>query len=45
MFSQSLALIAAKDYYSVTGNGINHVNDFSARLYAMNMIAQLVKYK
>ena len=45
MFSQSLALINAKDYYSVTGNGINHVNDFSARLYAMNMIAQLVKYK
>ena len=45
MFSQSLALIQAKDYYSVTGNGINHVNDFSARLYAMNMIAQLVRYK
>lgn len=45
MFSQSLALIGAKGYYSVTGNGINHVNDFSARLYAMNMIAQLVKIK
>ena len=45
MFLQSLALITAKDYYSVTGNGINHVNDFSARLYAMNMVAQLVEYK
>lgn len=45
MFSQSLKLLEVKDYYSVTGNGINHVNDFSARLYAMNMIAQLVNFK
>ncbi len=45
MFAQSLALIETKGYYSVTGNGINHVNDFSARLYAMNMISQLVKFK
>lgn len=45
MFTQSLSLIGAKGYYAVTGNGINHVNDFSARLYAMNMISQLVKFK
>ncbi len=45
MFTQSLSLIEMKGYYSVTGNGINHVNDFSARLYAMNMISQLIKIK
>lgn len=44
MYSQSVKLIGAKTYYDVTGNGINHVNDFSSRLYAMNMIGQLVKY-
>lgn len=44
MFTQSMELINSKTYYDVTGNGINHVNDFSARLYAMNMTASLIKY-
>ena len=44
LYSQSKKLLEGKKYYDVTGNGINHVNDFSSRLYAMNMIAQLVKY-
>jgi acyl-CoA thioesterase I len=35
-------LLARKSYYDVTGNGLNHPNDFGHRLYAQVVIAQLV---
>jgi len=35
-------LLARKSYYDVTGNGLNHPNDFGHRLYAQMVLAQLV---
>jgi hypothetical protein len=32
----------AQEYYDVTGNGLNHPNDFGHRLYAQVVLAQLV---
>jgi len=36
-------LLARKAYYDVTGNGLNHPNDFGHRLYAQVILAQLVE--
>jgi acyl-CoA thioesterase-1 len=36
-------LLARKTYYDVTGNGLNHPNDFGHRLYAQVILAQLVE--
>jgi len=36
-------LLARKSYYDVTGNGLNHPNDFGHRLYAQVVLAQLVE--
>jgi acyl-CoA thioesterase I len=36
-------LLARKSYYDVTGNGLNHPNDFGHRLYAQVILAQLVE--
>jgi len=35
-------LLARKTYYDVTGNGLNHPNDFGHRLYAQMILALLV---
>lgn len=43
MYSMSAAMLEVKDYMDVTGNGINHLNDFTSRLYAMSIVASLVK--
>jgi hypothetical protein len=44
MYSQSTEMLIVKKYMDVTGNGINHLNDFSARLYAMNILGSLIDY-
>lgn len=44
MFTPSLTLLETKKYMDVTGNGINHVNDYSSRLYTMNIASALIKY-
>jgi lysophospholipase L1-like esterase len=36
-------LLARKTYYDVTGNGLNHPNDFGHRLYAQVILARLVE--
>jgi acyl-CoA thioesterase I len=36
-------LLVRKTYYDVTGNGLNHPNDFGHRLYAQVILAQLVE--
>jgi lysophospholipase L1-like esterase len=36
-------LLARKAFYDVTGNGLNHPNDFGHRLYAQVILAQLVE--
>ncbi len=43
MYSIGTEIMKTKKYMDVTGNGINHLNDFSARLYAMAIVAMLVK--
>ncbi len=35
------ALLERKEYYTMTGNNINHCNDFFARVYAMTVLATL----
>jgi len=37
--------LKTKHYTSMTGNNINHLNDFIARVYAMNILSLLVEYK
>ena len=44
MYTLSKTMLTQKKYMDVTGNGINHVNDFSSRLYTMNILSALVKY-
>lgn len=44
MFTPSLTMLESKKYMDVTGNGINHVNDYSSRLYTMNILSALIKY-
>ncbi len=36
------ALLARKEFYTMTGNNINHSNDFMARIYAMTILATLL---
>lgn len=43
MFSIGTDMLKVKKYMDVTGNGINHLNDFSARLYSMAILASLTK--
>lgn len=38
MFDWSVALIKDKKYMDITGNGVNHPNDFVSRLYVMTLI-------
>lgn len=44
MFSLSKTLLETKKYMDVTGNGINHLNDYSSRLYTMNILSALIEY-
>ncbi len=44
MYTQSVTMLKTKKYMDVTGNGVNHVNDFSSRLYTMNLLAALIEY-
>ena len=44
MYTPSTEMLKVKKYMDVTGNGINHLNDFSARLYAMYILDSLVDY-
>ncbi len=44
MYTPSVTMLQTKKYMDVTGNGINHVNDFSSRLYTMNILSALIKY-
>ncbi len=44
MYTLSQTMLTQKKYMDVTGNGINHVNDYSSRLYTMNILSALVKY-
>ncbi len=44
LFTLSTEMLRYKQYIDVTGNGVNHVNDFTSRLYAMSILAQLVQY-
>ena len=44
MYTQGMSMLGVKKYMDVTGNGINHVNDYSSRLYTMNILSALIKY-
>jgi lysophospholipase L1-like esterase len=44
MFTLSKTMFESKKYMDVTGNGINHLNDYSSRLYAMNILSALIEY-
>ena len=43
VYSVSRELYKTKQYTDLTGNGINHVNDFAARIYTMSILTTLVK--
>ena len=45
MYDLSLEILKTKKYMDITGNGINHLNDYSARLYSMAMLNSLIDYK
>lgn len=44
LFTPSKEMLKVKKYMDVTGNGINHLNDFSVRLYAMYILNSLIEY-
>ncbi|MBQ9709602.1 MAG: SGNH/GDSL hydrolase family protein [Clostridia bacterium] len=44
MYTLSKEMLKVKKYSDVTGNGINHLNDFTARLYTMGILEQLIEY-
>ena len=44
LYTQSTEMLKIKKYMDVTGNGINHLNDFSARLYVMHILNSLVDF-
>lgn len=44
MYTLSTEMLEVKKYMDVTGNGINHLNDFTSRLYTMGILSQLVEY-
>lgn len=44
MYTPGTTLLQSKKYFDVTANGINHVNDYSSRLYTMNILSALIKY-
>lgn len=44
LWSVGFDMMAFKKYMDLTGNGINHLNDYSARLYAMAVCATFIEY-
>lgn len=42
LWSLSQTMLETKIFEDVTGNGINHVNDFSARVYLMSILSTFV---
>ncbi|MBO4325802.1 MAG: SGNH/GDSL hydrolase family protein [Clostridia bacterium] len=45
LYTPGLKMLETKKYLDVTGNGINHPNDYIVRFYAMNLINLFVDYK
>jgi len=45
MFALSENMLANKRYADITGNGVNHLNDYMVRLYAMQLLNLFVDYK
>lgn len=43
LYSLSEYFMETKTYHDMTGNGINHVNDYSARLYLMSILATIIE--
>ena len=44
LYTPSLKFLETKKYLDVTGNGINHPNDFTVRFYAMNLLAPFIDH-
>jgi len=44
LYTLSTDMLRTKKYMDVTGNGINHINDYSSRLYAMAVMSAFVDY-
>ncbi len=44
MYTLGQYLLNRKNYYDLCANGINHLNDFTSRLYAMEMLGQLIEF-
>ncbi len=44
MYKQSVTMLKNKKYMDITGNGINHLNDYSSRLYTMSILSALINY-
>ena len=44
LYSLSMEMLGTKKYMDVTGNGINHLNDYTSRLYAMTLLSMLNDY-
>lgn len=45
LYTPGKKMLETKKYLDITGNGINHPNDFIVRFYAMNLINLFVDYK
>lgn len=45
LYNLSKDMLKVKNYMDVTANGINHINDYSTRLYAMSILSKLIDYK
>ena len=44
MFTPHEKLLEEKDFISMSGNNINHPNDWLIRVYAMQILSALVEY-
>ena len=45
LYTPGQKMLETKKYLDVTGNGINHPNDFIVRFYAMNLVNLFVNYR
>jgi lysophospholipase L1-like esterase len=41
MYAPTAEMLTKKNYYEISGNGINHPNDFIHRIYAMNILSAM----
>lgn len=44
MYTLSTQMLTVKSYMDVTANGINHINDYTTRLYAMSILSKLCDF-